>query len=36
MGIRLALGGSSILRFDYGHGLSDGQHAFFMGLNQIF
>jgi hypothetical protein len=36
MGIRLALGGSSILRLDYGHGLSDGKHAFFMGLNQIF
>jgi hypothetical protein len=36
MGIRIALGGSSILRFDYGYGLSDRQHAFFMGLNQIF
>jgi hypothetical protein len=36
MGIRLALGGSSILRFDYAHGLTDGKHSFFMGLNQVF
>jgi len=36
VGVRIGLGGVSILRFDYGHGLSDGQNAFFVGLNQVF
>jgi hypothetical protein len=36
MGIRLGLVGSSILRFDFGHGLSDGRNAFSFGLNQTF
>jgi hemolysin activation/secretion protein len=36
MGIRLGFVGSSILRFDFGHSLSDGKNAFSFGLNQIF
>jgi hypothetical protein len=36
VGVRIGLGGASILRFDYGHGLSDGANAFFVGLNQVF
>ncbi len=36
LGLRLGLGGSSVVRFDYGHGLADGKDAFFFGLNQIF
>ena len=36
VGVRIGLGGVSILRFDYGHGLSDGANAFFFGLNQVF
>jgi hypothetical protein len=35
-GLRLALAGSSILRLDWGHGLTDGREAVFLGLNQIF
>jgi len=35
-GLRIGLGGISILRLDYGHGLSDGENAFFFGLNQVF
>jgi len=36
MGIRVGIGGGSIVRLDYGHGLSDGQDAVFIGLGQIF
>ena len=36
VGVRIGLGEASILRFDYGHGLSDGRNAFFFGLNQAF
>jgi tetratricopeptide repeat protein/surface antigen-like variable number repeat protein len=36
MGIRLGFVGSSTLRFDFGHGLSDGNNAFSFGLNQTF
>jgi outer membrane protein assembly factor BamA len=36
VGVRIGLGGVSILRFDYGHGLTDGANAFFFGLNQVF
>ncbi len=36
VGLRIGLGGISILRLDYGHGLSDGANAFFFGLNQAF
>jgi outer membrane protein assembly factor BamA len=36
VGVRIGLGGVTILRFDYGHGLSDGENAFFFGLNQVF
>jgi hypothetical protein len=36
LGLRIGLAGVSILRFDYGHGLSDGKNAFFFGLNQVF
>jgi len=36
VGLRIGLGGISILRLDYGHGLSDGENAFFFGLNQVF
>ena len=35
-GYGVGLGGVSLLRFDYGHGLSDGADAFFFGLNQVF
>jgi surface antigen-like variable number repeat protein len=35
-GLRIGLGGVSILRLDYGHGLSDGENAFFFGVNQVF
>jgi hypothetical protein len=35
-GLRLAFAGSPVLRLDYGHGLTDGKNAFFMGLNQVF
>jgi hypothetical protein len=36
VGLRLGLGGSSVVRLDYGHGLSDGRNAIFLGLNQTF
>ena len=36
MGIRLAWGGAALLRFDYGHSLSDGKNAFFFGLSETF
>jgi Tetratricopeptide repeat/Surface antigen variable number repeat len=36
MGIRVGVGGGSIVRFDWGHGLSDGQNAIFIGLGQVF
>ncbi len=36
LGLRIGLGGVAILRFDYGHGLSDGANSFFFGLNQVF
>ncbi len=36
MGIRVGLGGGSIVRFDYGHGLHDGRNAIFVGLGEIF
>ena len=36
VGVRIGLGGVSILRLDHGHGLSDGDNAFFFGLNQVF
>ena len=36
LGIRIGLGGSSVVRFNYAHGLADGKDAFFFGLNQIF
>jgi hypothetical protein len=36
MGIRLGIGGGSIVRLDYGHGLSDGKDAVFIGLGQVF
>lgn len=36
MGIRVGIGGGSIVRLDYGHGLSDGRDAVFVGLGQIF
>jgi hypothetical protein len=36
MGLRVGIGGGSIVRLDYGHGLSDGKDAFFIGLGQVF
>ncbi|MFI5183945.1 MAG: POTRA domain-containing protein [Vicinamibacteria bacterium] len=36
VGLRLAVAGSSVVRLDYAHGLSDGKNAVFFGLNQIF
>ncbi len=36
MGLRIALPGSGLLRVDFGHGLTDGKHAIFIGLNQTF
>ncbi len=36
MGIRVGVGGGSIVRFDYGHGLSDGRNAVFVGLGEVF
>jgi len=36
VGLRLTIRGSSLIRFDYGHGLSDGKNAFFIGLGQVF
>jgi len=36
MGIRLGFVGSSTLRFDFGHGLTDGKNAFSFGLSQTF
>jgi tetratricopeptide (TPR) repeat protein len=36
MGIRVGIGGGSIVRLDYGHGLSDGKRAIFIGLGEIF
>lgn len=35
-GLRLAPRGSPVVRMDYGHGLSDGKNAFFVGLDQTF
>ncbi len=36
VGLRIALGGTTLLRVDCGHGLSDGANACFFGLNQVF
>ena len=36
VGLRIGLGGVTLLRVDYGHGLSDGANAVFFGLNQAF
>jgi len=36
VGVRLALPGSGVVRIDYGHGLTDGANAVFIGLNQSF
>jgi hypothetical protein len=36
MGLRVGVGGGSILRLDWGHGLRDGRDAVFVGLGQVF
>jgi outer membrane protein assembly factor BamA len=36
VGLRLGLPGAGQVRFDYGHGLTDGADAFFLGLGQVF
>ncbi len=36
MGLRIGLPGSGIVRVDFGHGLTDGKNAIFVGLNQAF
>jgi hypothetical protein len=36
LGLRLALPGSTVLRLDWGHGLTDGADAIFFGLRQVF
>jgi len=35
-GLRLSFPGAPILRIDYGHGLTDGRNAVFVGLNSAF
>jgi hypothetical protein len=36
LGLRLTLPGAPIVRVDYGHGLTDGAHALFFGLGEVF
>jgi len=36
MGLRIGLPGSGIVRVDFGHGLTDGKNAIFVGLSQAF
>ena len=36
VGVRLKLGPASVLRFDYGHGLADGNNALSLGIGQLF
>lgn len=36
IGLRVAVRGGPLLRLDLGHGLSDGQNALFIGLQQVF
>ncbi len=36
LGLRLQLRGAQALRVDFGHGLSDGRNAMFLGLGQVF
>jgi hypothetical protein len=36
VGLRLAARGGPVIRLDWGHGLSDGSHALFVGLGQVF
>jgi hypothetical protein len=36
IGLRIALAGSTWLRADYGHGLTDGSDAFFVNFGQVF
>jgi hypothetical protein len=36
LGLRIALAGSTWLRADYGHGLTDGSEAFFVNFGQVF
>ncbi|MBI3932313.1 MAG: hypothetical protein HY317_02765 [Acidobacteria bacterium] len=36
VGLRMSLRGSTILRLDYGRGLSDGKNAIFAGLGNVF
>lgn len=35
VGLRLGLAGA-LVRIDFGHGLTDGKNAFFLGMNQVF
>ena len=35
VGLRLGLAGT-VVRLDFGHGLTDGKNAFFFGMNQVF
>jgi outer membrane protein assembly factor BamA len=36
LGLRVAFRGSPVIRLDFGHGLSDGKNALFIGLGQVF
>ena len=36
VGLRLKMGPSTLLRFDYSHGLSDGKNALSLGVGQVF
>jgi hypothetical protein len=36
LGLRISLVGSGVLRIDYGHGLTDGRNAVFVGLGEVF
>lgn len=35
-GFRMTLGGGPVFRMDFGHGLTDGKNALFIGLGQVF
>jgi len=36
IGVRIALGGTVLIRADFGHGLTDGQNSFFVNFGEVF
>lgn len=36
LGLRIGLGGTLLLRADFGHGLTDGQNSFFVNFGEVF